>query len=40
LGGYTLINKYWPDSDVALWILIAIGIAGGYLILKRRRDRG
>ena len=40
LGGYTLINKYWPDSDMAFYILVAVGIGGGYSILKRRRDRG
>ena len=40
LGGYTLIKEYWPDSDMAFYILIAVGIGGGYLILKRRRDRG
>ena len=39
LGGYTLIKEYWPDSDMAFYILIAVGIGGGYLILKRRRDR-
>jgi len=40
LGGYTLIKEYWPDSDMAFYILIAVGIGGGYLILKRRRNRG
>ena len=40
LGGYTLINKYWPDSDMAFYILVAVGTAGGVVILKRRRNRG
>jgi hypothetical protein len=40
LGGYTLIKEYWPDSDMAFYILVAVGAVGGYLILKRRRDRG
>ncbi len=39
LGGYTLVNKYWPDSDVAPWILIAAGIVIGYFYLKRQQDR-
>ena len=40
LGGYTLIQEYWPDSDMAFYILVAVGAVGGYLILKRRRERG
>ena len=24
--GYGLIKKFWPGSDVGLWILIAVGI--------------
>jgi len=41
LGGYTLIKQFWPDSDMAFYILVAVGIGGGYSILKRqRRDRG
>ena len=39
LGGYALINKYWPDSDMAFYILVAVGIGGGHLILKRQRGR-
>jgi hypothetical protein len=39
LGGYILINRFWPNSDVAFYILIAVGIGGGYSILKRRRGR-
>ena len=38
--GNNLIQRFWPDSDVALYILIAVGMVGGYLIWKRRRDRG
>ena len=39
VGNY-LIQRFWPDSDVALYILIAVGMVGGYLIRKRRLDRG
>ena len=38
--GNNLIQRFWPDSDVALYILIAVGMVGGYLIPKRRLDRG
>ena len=38
--GNNLIQRFWPDSDVALYILIAVGMVGGYLIRKRRLDRG
>ena len=38
--GDMLIQRFWPDSDYAPYILIAVGIVGGYLIRKRRRDRG
>ena len=38
--GNNLIQRFWPDSDVALYILIAVGMVGGYLIRKRRRERG
>ena len=37
--GYGLIKKFWPDSDVALWILIALGMAGYSFMLWRQRDR-
>ena len=40
LGGYLLIKEYWPDSHTAFYIFVGVGIVGGYLILKRRRDRG
>ena len=26
--GYGLIKKFWPASDVGLWILIAVGMVG------------
>ena len=38
--GNNLIQRFWPDSDAALYILIAVGMVGGYLIRKRRQDRG
>ena len=40
--GYPLVNKFWPNSDTGLWILIVIGLVGGYLFKKRqrRRDQG
>ena len=37
--GNALIQRFWPHSDVALYILIAVGMVGGYLIRKRRLDR-
>jgi len=40
LGGYTLIKEYWPDSDMAFYILVAVGTAAGVIFLKRRRNRG
>ena len=38
--GNNLIQRFWPDSDVALYILIAVGMVSAYLIRKRRQDRG
>jgi hypothetical protein len=38
--GDMLIQRFWPDSDYALYILIAVGMVSGYLIRTRRRDRG
>ena len=38
--GNNLIQRFWPDSDVALYILIAVGMVSAYLIRKRRLDRG
>jgi len=37
--GDMLIQRFWPDSDVALYILIAVGMVSAYLIRKRRQDR-
>ena len=40
--GYPLVNKFWPNSDTGLWVLIVIGLVGGYLFKRRqrRRDQG
>ena len=38
--GDMLIQRFWPDSDYAPYILIAVGIVGGYIFRTRRRDRG
>ena len=38
--GYGLIKKFWPDSDVGLWILIALGMVGYIFMLWRQRNRG
>ena len=38
--GNMLIQRFWPDSDYAPYILIAVGIVGGYIFRTRRRDRG
>ena len=40
LGGYALLTKTWLDAGLVLYILITIGIAGGYLTLKAERDPG
>ena len=37
--GDMLIQRFWPDSDYAPYILIAVGIVGGYIFRTRRRDR-
>lgn len=37
--GYGLIKKFWPDSDVGLWILIAVGMVGYVSVLWRQRDQ-
>ena len=39
-GGYMLTKKFWPDSDVGLWILIAVGMVGYIVVQWRQRDRG
>ena len=38
--GYGLIKKFWPDSVVGLWILIALGMVGYIFMLWRQRNRG
>ena len=38
--GNNLIQRFWPDSDYASYILIGVGIVGGYIFRTRRRDRG
>ena len=38
--GNWLIQKFWPDSNVALLVLITVGMVGAYQIRKRRRNRG
>ena len=38
--GNMLIQKFSPESDVAPYILIGVGMVGAYEIRKRRRDRG
>ena len=38
--GNMLIQRFWPDSDMAFYILVGVGTAAGVAILKwRRRDR-
>ena len=37
--GYPLVNKFWPDSDTGLWILILVGMVGGYLFKRRQRQK-
>ena len=37
--GYPLVNKFWPDSDTGLWILILVGMVGGYLFKKHQRQK-
>ena len=38
--GNMLIQRFSPESDVAPYILIGVGMVGAYEIRKRRRDRG
>jgi len=38
-GGYELVNKFWPDSDTGLWVLIVVGMVGGYLFKRHQRQR-
>ena len=37
--GYPLVTKFWPNSDTGLWVLIVIGLVGGYLFKRRQRRR-
>ena len=37
--GYQLVNKFWPDSDTVLWVLIVVGMVGGYLFKRHQRQR-
>ena len=37
--GYGLIKKFWPNSDIGLWILIAVGMVGYVFVLWRQRDQ-
>ena len=37
--GYMLMEKFLPESDVGLWILIALGIVGYIFMLWRQRNR-
>ena len=37
--GYKLVNKFWPDSVTGLWILIVVGMVGGYLFKRHQRQR-
>ena len=36
---YPLVNKFWPNSDTGLWVLIVVGLVGGYLFKRRQRRR-
>ena len=38
--GYGLIKHICPNSDVGLWILIALGMVGYIFMLWRQRNRG
>ena len=38
--GNMLIQRFSPESVVAPYILIGVGMVGAYEIRKRRRDRG
>ena len=38
--GNLLIQRFTPESDVAPYILIGVGMVGAYEIRKRRRNRG
>ena len=38
--GNLLIQRFSPESDIAPYILIGVGMVGAYEIRKRRRNRG
>ena len=38
--GNLLIQRFSPESDIAPYVLIGVGMAGAYQIRKRRRGRG
>ena len=38
--GYGLIKNFWPESNVGLWILVAVGMVGYIFVLWRQRDGG
>ena len=38
--GYGLIKNFWPDTNVGLWVLVAVGMVGYIFVLWRQRDRG
>ena len=38
--GNLLIQRFSPESDIAPYILIGVGMVGVYQIRKQRRDRG
>jgi len=37
--GYPLVNKFWPNSDIGLWVLIVVGMVGGFLFKRQQRKR-
>ena len=37
--GYGLIKNFWPDSNVGLWILVAVGMVGYIFVLWRQQNR-
>jgi hypothetical protein len=37
--GYPLVNNFWPNSDTGLWVLIVVGLVGGYLFKRRQRRK-
>ena len=37
--GYPLVNKFWPNSDTGLWVLIVVGMVVGFLFKRHQRKR-